>query len=165
MRILVADDDSFFLQVLTDALTGAGHEVIPARSGSEALEKIVAEQPEMVILDVLMPGMAGTEVSEELSSEVSGTMQNSRPSSGMRRTTGSWSQEIRTLEPPSRQGSSSRTSRVCPPPLRTDFNRVKSPLPAIGSFPGTDEIQQSPLYAFPYIDHKTMMIEVPGCNP
>jgi CheY-like chemotaxis protein len=66
VRILVADDDSFFLQVITDALNGAGHEVIPAQSGTEALEKIVGEQPEMVILDVLMPGMAGTEVSEKL---------------------------------------------------------------------------------------------------
>ncbi len=66
MRILVADDDNFFLQVIKDILTGAGHEVILAGSGPEAQERIMKEKPDLVILDVLMPGILGTELSEKL---------------------------------------------------------------------------------------------------
>jgi DNA-binding response OmpR family regulator len=66
VRILVADDDDFFLALITDVLGRAGYEVFQARSGSEALRKVVQFRPALVILDVVMPGMAGTEVSEKL---------------------------------------------------------------------------------------------------
>ncbi len=66
MRILVADDDSLFLTVTKDILSGAGHQVVTVKSGTEALEKAVTEQPDLIILDVILPGLLGTEVAEKL---------------------------------------------------------------------------------------------------
>lgn len=66
MRILVADDDEFFREMAEDILTEAGHEVIPAADGAETLQKAVAEKPDVIVLDIILPGLLGTEVSEKL---------------------------------------------------------------------------------------------------
>jgi DNA-binding response OmpR family regulator len=66
MKILVADDDTFYLKVLNDVLGGAGHEVIVATDGKEALRKAIKELPDMIILDVILPSMLGTEICENL---------------------------------------------------------------------------------------------------
>lgn len=61
-RILVVDDipdNSFLLQTI---LEGEGFEVEVADSGQGALRKIVASPPDLVLLDVMMPGMNGFEV-------------------------------------------------------------------------------------------------------
>ena len=66
MKILVADDDEFFLAMVGDILTGAGHEVVSASDGLEALEKAESENPEIIVLDIVLPGLLGTEVCEKL---------------------------------------------------------------------------------------------------
>jgi CheY-like chemotaxis protein len=53
-RILVIDDDPDIVTAVTLALTSAGHQVVAANSGKEGLEKIQAEKPELIILDVMM---------------------------------------------------------------------------------------------------------------
>lgn len=66
MRILVADDDKFFRTVMTQILEGAGYEVIVASTGKEALEKALAGKPDLIILDVILPELLGTEVTRKL---------------------------------------------------------------------------------------------------
>jgi DNA-binding response OmpR family regulator len=66
MKILVADDDELFLKMVEDTLTGAGHEVILASDGLETMEKVNAEKPDLIVLDIILPGLLGTDVCEKL---------------------------------------------------------------------------------------------------
>ncbi len=65
-RILVVDDTPVNLKLLADLLTAKGYVVTTASSGPEALEKIDAAAPDLVLLDVMMPGMSGYEVCRKL---------------------------------------------------------------------------------------------------
>ncbi|MDY6964445.1 MAG: response regulator [Halobacteriota archaeon] len=65
-RILVVDDSMLIRQIVKKALKTEGHEVIEASDGVEALEKAVAEKPECIFLDILMPEMDGFGVLEKL---------------------------------------------------------------------------------------------------
>lgn len=65
-KILVADDAPDSVQLLEDLLTTAGYEVITAYDGVQALERALAEQPNLVLLDVMMPKMDGFEVCRRL---------------------------------------------------------------------------------------------------
>jgi DNA-binding response OmpR family regulator len=65
-RILVVDDTPKNVKLLEDILTAKGYEVTTAESGSEALERIKAERPDLVLLDVMMPGMNGYEVCQAI---------------------------------------------------------------------------------------------------
>lgn len=58
-NILIVDDDPTNLAVLDDCLTSAGYRVLVAESGEAALERIKHIKPDLVILDVKMPGMDG----------------------------------------------------------------------------------------------------------
>ncbi|HEY44271.1 MAG TPA: response regulator [Anaerolineae bacterium] len=53
-KILIIDDDPDIIEVARMCLSPAGHEVIDAKSGMEGLEKIKAERPDLIILDVMM---------------------------------------------------------------------------------------------------------------
>jgi len=61
-KILVVDDDLNGLRLLSLTLETEGFEVLTAGGGVEGLERIRAESPDLVILDVMMPGMSGLEV-------------------------------------------------------------------------------------------------------
>jgi CheY-like chemotaxis protein len=64
--ILVVDDNEMLAEVLAEILSSAGHEVIIATSGSDALERVQADSPCLVLCDMSMPGMLGTEVLRSL---------------------------------------------------------------------------------------------------
>ena len=66
--ILVVDDNSDAVEVVRAALETNGFVVITASSGLEALSKATENLPDLVILDVMMPGMNGFEVLERLRS-------------------------------------------------------------------------------------------------
>ncbi|MCB9731496.1 MAG: response regulator transcription factor [Deltaproteobacteria bacterium] len=68
-RIVYADDDLELAGLVADALTEEGYEVIVANDGEEGLETVLVEQPDMVILDVMMPGLTGWEVAKYLRSK------------------------------------------------------------------------------------------------
>lgn len=53
-KILVVDDDPDFVEVTRMVLEKAGHEVISAASGNEGLERVKRDQPDLVLLDVIM---------------------------------------------------------------------------------------------------------------
>jgi adenylate cyclase len=65
-RVLVVDDDPKNIKLLADLLTFKGYSVITADSGAGALERVASERPDLVLLDVLMPGMSGYEVCRAL---------------------------------------------------------------------------------------------------
>ena len=69
-RILVVDDTLPNVKLLSAKLINEYYDVITAYSGPEALEKVVAEKPDLILLDVMMPGMSGFEVCERIKSDI-----------------------------------------------------------------------------------------------
>ncbi len=64
LKILVADDDCSVVRLVEKALKPLGAEVICALDGEEALEKFLVEQPDVVVLDVIMPKLSGWEITK-----------------------------------------------------------------------------------------------------
>ncbi|HEX6827989.1 MAG TPA: response regulator transcription factor [Burkholderiales bacterium] len=64
--ILLIDDDRILLELLSDQLRAAGYRVVTAADGVAGLEAAARAQPDLVVLDVMMPGMSGWEVCERL---------------------------------------------------------------------------------------------------
>jgi DNA-binding response OmpR family regulator len=65
-KILVAEDERDIRELIGFTLRFAGFEVVLAVNGIEAVEKVVQEQPDLVMLDVRMPKMTGYEVCRRL---------------------------------------------------------------------------------------------------
>jgi two-component system KDP operon response regulator KdpE len=65
-RILVIDDAPGIQQLLNMGLTAAGYEVVGAYSGPEGLARFLETRPDVVVVDVLMPGMDGYELCRRL---------------------------------------------------------------------------------------------------
>jgi len=68
-RILVVDDNPLNVKLLAAKLTKDYYSVITAENGSEALHKAVTEQPDIILLDVMMPEIDGFEVCRRLKSD------------------------------------------------------------------------------------------------
>ena len=65
-KLLVVDDEFNILELLATSLRFAGFEVVTAGNGREAIEKAEQEQPDLIVLDVMMPGMDGFDVTRRL---------------------------------------------------------------------------------------------------
>ena len=65
-KILVVDDDPDILDAVTMILESQGYQVVTARDGIEGLATLKAEQPDLMILDLMMPKMDGFAVCKEL---------------------------------------------------------------------------------------------------
>ena len=65
-KILVVDDTPKNVKLLADLLSAKGYAVATASSGAEALAKVEAEKPDLVLLDVVMPEMSGYEVCRKI---------------------------------------------------------------------------------------------------
>lgn len=65
-KILVVDDVEDNIVLLTFDLEDDGFDVEPARSGQECLDKVAIEKPDMILLDIRMPGLSGLETLELL---------------------------------------------------------------------------------------------------
>jgi DNA-binding response OmpR family regulator len=65
-RVLVVDDEQRILKFLELKLKASGYGVLTASSGAEALEQVQAQEPDLVVLDVLMPKKDGFETLKEL---------------------------------------------------------------------------------------------------
>ena len=68
LKILLADDSMTAQNMGKKILTEAGYEVIAVSNGAQALKKIASELPDLVVLDVYMPGYTGVEVCERMRS-------------------------------------------------------------------------------------------------
>jgi K+-sensing histidine kinase KdpD/CheY-like chemotaxis protein len=65
-NILIVDDDIHTLRLLHKAISELGYDVITAADGKEAIDKLFRFKPNLIILDVLMPGISGLELIERL---------------------------------------------------------------------------------------------------
>ncbi|MDD5561665.1 MAG: response regulator [Candidatus Omnitrophica bacterium] len=65
-KILTVDDEVDFLKILKLRLEANGYEVIAAFDGEEALKKIKSDNPDVVILDIMLPKLNGEEVCKEI---------------------------------------------------------------------------------------------------
>jgi two-component system OmpR family response regulator len=65
-RVLVVDDELHVRELLRDFLTTVGDEVATAATGAEALEVVPTFLPDVILLDMLMPGMSAADVLEAL---------------------------------------------------------------------------------------------------
>jgi DNA-binding response OmpR family regulator len=62
MKVLLVDDEEEFVHTLAERLQLRGIDALGVTKGEEALESLEADPPEVVVLDVLMPGIGGLEV-------------------------------------------------------------------------------------------------------
>ena len=69
MKILVAEDEHEVLEIMAKKIQTEGYEVVTAKDGQEAWEKIPKESPDVILLDLMMPKMGGYEVLEKLRKE------------------------------------------------------------------------------------------------
>ncbi|MBD2198175.1 MULTISPECIES: response regulator transcription factor [Calothrix] len=67
--VLVVEDGLTDLEILTRYLQQAGYSVICAKSSEEAQDKIVNSRPDLIFLDVILPGKSGYEICRELKSD------------------------------------------------------------------------------------------------
>ena len=65
-KVLIIDDDDDLLQLAGLLFKKAGSQVVTARDGLEGMSKLYAHRPNLIILDVMMPGMDGFEVCERI---------------------------------------------------------------------------------------------------
>ncbi len=61
-KILVADDDPEVLELVEKRLRSDGYQVIKAAAGREAIEKIKIHQPHLILMDIVLPDIDGSEV-------------------------------------------------------------------------------------------------------
>ncbi|WP_455217402.1 response regulator transcription factor [Kaarinaea lacus] len=66
-NILIVDDSPTETHVLTSMLEKNGHSVSTASSGEEGVEKAKAEKPDLILMDVVMPGMNGFQAARQIS--------------------------------------------------------------------------------------------------
>jgi DNA-binding response OmpR family regulator len=61
-RVLIADDDPLLLELLQDFLTGQGYEVAAVATGAQVLDAVPTFQPDVVVVDMVLPDLSGTDV-------------------------------------------------------------------------------------------------------
>ncbi|MCR4326493.1 MAG: response regulator [Candidatus Roizmanbacteria bacterium] len=65
-KILIVEDESAIQKVLIDTLTKAGYKSILAKNSQEALQKFKEKKPDLILLDIIMPGESGFDVLEKI---------------------------------------------------------------------------------------------------
>ena len=67
IKVMIVDDEEQFRYILKKALERrGGYEVVEAGSGQECLEKLETESPDLILMDIMMPGMDGWEVCKRI---------------------------------------------------------------------------------------------------
>jgi two-component system alkaline phosphatase synthesis response regulator PhoP len=65
-KIMVVDDEENLVELVKDIMENEDFEVVTATNGDECLEKLRTEKPDLILLDMMMPGMSGREVCERI---------------------------------------------------------------------------------------------------
>jgi twitching motility two-component system response regulator PilH len=68
-KILIVDDSSTARHFLQDILVKAGYEVVSAETGDEAILKVKEEMPDLVLMDVIMPGINGYQATRKITKD------------------------------------------------------------------------------------------------
>ena len=70
-RVLICDDEPYIVESVSYVVRKAGFDVVTAEDGDEALAAAHREKPDLVFLDIMMPGLSGDEVCKRLKSDPS----------------------------------------------------------------------------------------------
>lgn len=65
-KVLIVEDDKFLSELISTKLTKEGFEIVLATDGESGLEQAINEKPEIILLDIMLPGMSGFEVLQSL---------------------------------------------------------------------------------------------------
>jgi CheY-like chemotaxis protein len=65
-KILVADDKEYVVKLLESKLSSYGYRIIACKDGRDALEKAKTHIPDLILMDIVMPGMDGTSAADEI---------------------------------------------------------------------------------------------------
>jgi twitching motility two-component system response regulator PilH len=65
-KVLIVDDSPTELHILTKILQGGGYEVISAANGEEGIEKAKSDLPNLILMDVVMPGLNGFQATRKI---------------------------------------------------------------------------------------------------
>jgi two-component system, OmpR family, alkaline phosphatase synthesis response regulator PhoP len=68
-KVLVCDDEPYILECVSYVVRQEGYDVLTAEDGNQGLSLFRAERPDLVLLDVMMPGKTGLEVCREIKSD------------------------------------------------------------------------------------------------
>jgi twitching motility two-component system response regulator PilH len=68
-KVMVVDDSETDRFILTEILEKAGYTVVTANSGDECLERVGAENPDLILMDVIMPGLNGFQTTRKLTKD------------------------------------------------------------------------------------------------
>lgn len=68
-KILVVDDSATMLSGTTKILESANHDVIQATSGKEGIEKAISEQPQLILMDIVMPDLSGFQATRAITTD------------------------------------------------------------------------------------------------
>ncbi|HLR87518.1 MAG TPA: response regulator [Wenzhouxiangella sp.] len=66
-KILIVDDSETHLYTIQKIVEGAGHEVITASNGEEGIEQANAHVPDLILMDIVMPGINGFKATRQIS--------------------------------------------------------------------------------------------------
>ena len=69
-RVLIADDNEQNRELLEAYLTDEGHEILMSVDGQDTLDVVAAKQPDLILLDIMMPKLSGYEVCQRLKRDV-----------------------------------------------------------------------------------------------
>jgi len=65
-KIMIVDDEENLVELVKAIFENEGYEVIPAYSGKECLEKLKKVKPDLILMDMMMPGMTGKETTKKI---------------------------------------------------------------------------------------------------
>lgn len=74
MNILIVEDDKFLSELISTKLSKEGYAVSIALDGESGLEKAQTEKPDIILLDILLPGISGFEVLEKIKKHADATI-------------------------------------------------------------------------------------------
>lgn len=69
-KILVVDDELDFVRIAIAKLNNSGYEAISAINGQEAIKKAQLQKPDLIVIDIMMPDMHGTDAVRQLQADV-----------------------------------------------------------------------------------------------
>ncbi|MFC1598323.1 response regulator transcription factor [Patescibacteria group bacterium] len=75
-KVLIIEDDKFLSELISTKLTKEGYNISLATDGESGVEMAVSEKPEIILLDIMLPGMSGFEVQEALNKHEDETVKN-----------------------------------------------------------------------------------------
>ena len=65
-KIMIVDNESFTVNIVTKILEGGGHTVIGASSGQDCLDKLKSDIPDLILMDIMMPQMSGWDALKQI---------------------------------------------------------------------------------------------------